>query len=195
MSKRFRKLTLRIVSSSLFLSVRDQLDDKQFAVAGKSTTHALVYFLHLILEGLDNGDMYARIFYTDFSKGFDLVDHGVLLHELEILNVHNAISRWIKAFLVDRRQRVKIDDHFSSDISPRGGIPQGTKVAPLLFAILVNRLSCNWISCLKHVDDTTLIELIPRNSPSYLPIAASDVNQYASQRQEMQGDDCGLFTV
>ena len=74
--------------------------------------------------------MYARIFYTDFSKGFDLVDHGALLHELEILKVHNAISRWIKAFLVDRRQMVKIDDHFSSDTSPRGGIPQGTKLAP-----------------------------------------------------------------
>ena len=69
--------------------------------------------------------MYARIFYTDFSKGFDLVDHGALLHELEILKVHNAISRWI-----DRRQMVKIDDHFSSDTSPRGGIPQGTKLAP-----------------------------------------------------------------
>ena len=53
---------------SLFLPVRDQLDDKQFAIAGKSTTHALFYFLHLIFEGLDNGDMYARIFYTVFSK-------------------------------------------------------------------------------------------------------------------------------
>ena len=181
---------------SLFLSARDQLDDKQFAIAGKSTIHALVHFLHLILEGLDNGDMYARIFYTDFSKGFDLVDHGALLHELEILNVHNAISRWIKAFLVDCRQRVKIDDQFSSDISPTGGIPQGTKLAPLLFAILVNRLSCNWINRLKYVDDTTLIELIPRNSPSYLPIAASDVNHYASVRNmRLNVKKCKEMTV
>ena len=153
---------------SLFLPIRDQLDDKQFAIAGKSTTHALVYFLHLTFEGLDNGDMYARICYTVFSKGFDLVDHGALLHKLEILNVHNAISRWIKALLVDYRQKVKIDDQFSSDISPRDGIPQGTKLAPLLFAILVNWLSCDWNNRLKYVDDTTLIELTPRNSPSYL---------------------------
>ena len=192
LTSQLAKVVESITFKSLFLSVRDQLDDKQFAIAGKSTTYALVYFLHLIFEGLDNGNRYSRIFYACFSKGFDLVDHGALLHELEILNVHNAISRWIKAFLLDRRQRVKIDDQLSSDISPRGGIPQGTKLAPLLFAILVNRLSCDWINRLKYVDDTTLIELIPRNSP----IAASDVNHYASVRNmRLNTKKCKEMTV
>ena len=33
-----------------------QLDIKQFSVSPKSTTHALVYILHSILEALDKGD-------------------------------------------------------------------------------------------------------------------------------------------
>ena len=131
-----------------------------------------------ILEGLDRGDMYARVLFTDFSKGFDLVDHHALLHELEILGVHDCLIQWIKAFPCDRQQRVRIDGILSPPISPRGGIPQGTRLAPLLFAVLVNRLAEDWSTRVKYVDDATLIELTPRNSPSYLPIVASDISKF-----------------
>ena len=114
-----------------------------------------------------------------FSKGFD---HHALLHVLEILGVHDCFIRWIKAFLCDRQQRVRIDGLLSPSISPRGGIPQGTRLAPLLFAVLVNRLAEDWSTRLKYIDDATVIELIPRNSPSYLPIVASDVNKFSSHR-------------
>ncbi|PFX20633.1 hypothetical protein AWC38_SpisGene14915 [Stylophora pistillata] len=110
--------------SSLLSQVQDHLDDKQSAVARKYTTHALVYFMHVSFESLDREGMYARILFTDFSKGFDVVDHRALLHELEVLGVHEAIVRWVGAFLVGRLQRVRINGQLSSTISPRGGIPQ-----------------------------------------------------------------------
>ena len=182
LTSQFSKVLEGFTCRFLYDHVVDLIDDKQFALAGKSTTHALVYFLHVILEGLDRGDMYARVLFTDFSKGFDLVDHHALLHELEILGVHDCLIRWIKAFLCHRQQRVKIDGILSPPISPRGGIPQGTRLAPLLFAVLVNRLAEDWSTRLKYVDDATVIELIPRNSPSYLPIVASDINKFSSHR-------------
>ena len=168
--------------SSSLSQVQDQLDDKQFAVARKSTTQALVYFMHVILESFDREGMYARILFTDFSKGFTLVDRRALLHELEVLGVHEAIVRWVGAFLVDRQQRVRINGQLSLPISPRGRIPQGTRLAPLLLAGLVNRLASEWRTLLKYVDDLTILELIPRNSNSYLPIIASNVNKYSPKR-------------
>ena len=63
----------------LFDQVCENLDDKQFALEGKSTTHALVYLLHVILQSLDDGHSFARVFFADFSKGFDLVDHNALV--------------------------------------------------------------------------------------------------------------------
>ena len=69
----------------------DLIDNKQFSLAGKSTTHAVVYFLHVVLEGLDWGDIYARVLFNDFSKGFDLVDHHALLHGLEFLDVQYCL--------------------------------------------------------------------------------------------------------
>ena len=51
----FSKVLEGFTCRSLYDHVVNLIDDKQFALAGKSTTHALVYFLHVILEGLDRG--------------------------------------------------------------------------------------------------------------------------------------------
>lgn len=105
-----------------------------------------------------------------------------LLHELEVLGVHEAIVCWVGAFLVRRLQCVRINGQLSSAISPHGGIPQDMHLAPLLFAILVNSLVSEWCTHLKYIDDLTILELIPRNSNSYLAIIASNVNKYSLER-------------
>ena len=50
-----------------------------------------------------------RVFFADFSKGFYLVDHNMLVRELQLLKigVHEAIIRWIRSFLTGRVQRVR----------------------------------------------------------------------------------------
>ncbi|CAB4005695.1 Hypothetical predicted protein, partial [Paramuricea clavata] len=97
-------------------------------------------------------------------KGFDLVDDSVIINELGNLNVHPVLTRWIKAFLTNRQQCVKVDCHESSWKTANGGLPQGTYLGPLLFAILVNPLLKDWNGRLKFVDDTTVLEV----DPSYL---------------------------
>ena len=77
----------------LAAEVLDKLDIKQFSVSGKSTTHALVYMLHIILAALDKDNNLIRIFFADFSKRFDLVDHPSFLAELRALDIHLVIIR------------------------------------------------------------------------------------------------------
>ena len=74
----------------VYPSIVGNLDRKQFAVAGKSTEHqALVYLLHLALEALDRGGCYLRLFFADFKKGFDLIDHLILMEKLSTqYNLH-----------------------------------------------------------------------------------------------------------
>ena len=69
------------------------LDDKKFALEGKSTTHALVYFLHVILQSLDDSHSFVRVFFADFSKGLDLVDHNALVLEMQCLEIGRASCR------------------------------------------------------------------------------------------------------
>ena len=93
---------------SLLLEVLDKLDPKQFSLTKKSTTQALVYLMHQIHVGLEKGQCSARVFFADFKKGFDLVDHNVIITEYERLGVHPVIIRWIKSFLTDREQCVRV---------------------------------------------------------------------------------------
>ena len=145
--------------NSLMPQVLDQLDPKQFALPNKSTTHALVYLLHQIFAALDCGHNSIRLFFADFRKGFDLVDHNVIINELGYLNVHPVLTRWIKAFLTNCQQCVKVDCHESSWKTANGGLPEVTCLGPLLFAILVNPLLKDWNGRLKFFDDTTALEV------------------------------------
>ena len=96
---------------------------------------------------------------------------------MELLGVHEASIRWIGSILSDRSQRVRIGQ-VTHPVTPNGGIPQGKKLAPLLFAILVNNLCRDWRYRIKYVDDTSVFESILRCWPSYLLFIAA--NTYPS---------------
>jgi hypothetical protein len=55
------------------------IDKYQFARKGLSTTDAFISFFQPIYETIDKGDNIARIFFNDFSKGFDRIDHNILI--------------------------------------------------------------------------------------------------------------------
>ncbi len=76
----------------------------------------------------------------------------------------------------------RIENSYSSWRKTNGGLPQGTKLGPLLFAVLVNSLLKDWPGRVKFVDDTTALEIIPRCSPGVLPIVVNQISYYANQR-------------
>ena len=55
------------------------IDQRQYARHGHSTVHALIYLMQAIHEAIDSGNYSVRIFFADFTKGFDIIDHSVLL--------------------------------------------------------------------------------------------------------------------
>jgi len=88
---------------------------------------------------------------------------------------------WIKAFLISRSQAVRIGNSLSERKSTVGGIPQGTKLSVILFAVMTNDLLRNWHLRIKFVDDTSALEILPRNGVSFLNHAVSDIHQFSSE--------------
>jgi ribonuclease P/MRP protein subunit RPP40 len=83
------------------------------------------------------------VIYTDFSKAFDTVETGVLLHELKECGVRGKLGCWIASFLDSsaRQQAVTVDGRISPLKPVISGVPQGTVLGPVLFLIHIRNIS------------------------------------------------------
>ena len=62
------------------------------------------------------------------SKAFDLINHNILLEQLQAFGISAPILRWMAAFLLDRTQRVKIGNNYSHTGLPKWGSTTGNYV-------------------------------------------------------------------
>ena len=104
-----------------------------------STKHALIYLIHHWLEATDATGSEVRVILIDYKKAFDLIDHNLLMCKFESCGINPYILNWIHDFLNDRKLRVKLEnDIFSSWDEISAGVPQGSKLGPWLFFVMIN---------------------------------------------------------
>ena len=163
-----------------------EIDETQFGTVPKSsTTQALISMVHEWTKHTDGNGSTVRVLF-DFSKAFDLIDHSILAEKLTKLNLPCGILCWIIDFLKSRKQRVKLGSDCKSEWrNIRAGVPQGTKLGPWLFVLMINDIGITDNDLWKYVDDSTIAEPLHKWQTSKIQSAVDELAEM-SHRNKFQ---------
>jgi len=156
---------------------------------GHSTETALLEVLDGVYTAADNKQISVLIG-LDLSAAFDTVDHSLLIERLQLeFGVIDTALDWIRSYLVDRVQFVKMGQHQSDKVALDVGVPQGSVLGPLLFAVYCSPVGdiifSHGVKYHQYADDTQLrLSMHADNTAEGLAVLAActtDVRQWYMQ--------------
>lgn len=127
------------------------------------------------------------VIYIDFQKAFDTVSHPKLILKLESYGITGHLLDWLRAFLTNRTQAVKVLSCISEKINVTSGVPQGSVLGPTLFLIYINDLhdivSDLNITVKLFADDAKIYSVLDAGLSDDLCTACSRITQWAENWQ------------
>ena len=122
-------VSCKIIEHITFKQIRDYLERNKILPSlnhgfrsGYSCETQLVTTDHDLLEKFDTGFQIDMII-LDFSKAFDTVPHGKLLHKMKLYGVDCNINSWLSDFLTNRRMKADVDGEESDSVIVDSGVP------------------------------------------------------------------------
>ena len=102
------------------------------------TETALLHVLGDVYQSCDHKTA-SILTSLDLSAAFDTLDHNILIDRFNFeFGIEGLALKWLEAYLLGRKQFVKLGTHTSFTVSIRHGVPQGSVLGPLLFTTYIS---------------------------------------------------------
>ena len=117
----------------------------------------------------------VRVALFDYKKAFDLIDYTILVEKLMAWDIPHVFCAESSIFL-KIANRVKLEQDCKSEWRDiLAGVPQGTKLGPWLFILMIDDINASDTEIWKYVGDTTIAEPVAKNQASTIQDSVDDL--------------------
>ena len=126
---------------------------------GFNAQHCPLAMLEKWKKDVDTKKVFGALL-TDLSKAFDCLPHDLIIAKLNADGLSLPALNLILNYLVNRKQRTKINDSYSPWSDILFGVLQGSILGPLLFNIFLSDLFliAKDVNIASYADDNTLYD-------------------------------------
>lgn len=116
--------------------------------------------------------------FLDYKRAFETINRSLLLRKLrDVYRITDQVYEWIEDYLNERYQTVRFNSSVSKEEEVIHGVPQGSKLGPLLFILYINDLPGVLRQCKIHMfADDTLIYMSGDNAQNVVNVINDELN-------------------
>lgn len=189
------------------LSANMLQDPNQSAYKKFHSTETLLTRIHNeVINKMSQGEV-SMVVLLDLSAAFDTIDHKILISRLSnMYGIGGRAIEWFKSYIWNRTQSVMINSQMSQTQPLQYGVPQGSKLGPVLFNAYIAPVSSiaksHNIMDEKYADDEQLIlsfkpttEQSQINATHSLEKCISDIRDFLSRNKLCNNGDKTEFML